>query len=55
MTAAEHVSNQPFTDVQQQQMRADDINCSETVLGVVISVVVVGVAMMTVTVLLVVL
>jgi hypothetical protein len=53
MTAADHSSTEPFNDVQQQKMRADDINCGETVLGVVLSVVVVGVVMMTVTVLLV--
>lgn len=54
MTAAEHQTGVHFTDQQCQRMRADDIRCSETVLGVVISVVVIGVIMMTVTVLLVV-
>lgn len=53
MTAAEHHSDPPFTELQQQQMRADDVRCSETVLGVVLSVVVIGVVLMTVTVLLV--
>ncbi|MDZ4779860.1 MAG: hypothetical protein SGJ19_06385 [Planctomycetia bacterium] len=53
MTAAEHSSPSPFTDQQQQKMRKDDIFCSESVLGVVLSVVVIGVVMMTVTVLLV--
>lgn len=53
MTAADHSSTEPFNDAQQQKMRADDILCGETVLGVVLSVVVVGVVMMTVTVLLV--
>lgn len=54
MTAAEHPSPSPFNDQQRESMRADDIRCSETVLGVVLSVVVIGVVLMTVTVLLVV-
>ncbi len=53
MTAAEHSSPSPFTDQQLQKMRKDDIFCSESVLGVVLSVVVIGVVLMTVTVLLV--
>jgi hypothetical protein len=53
MTAAEHPANTPFTEQQQQRMRADDIFCSESVLGVVLGVVVIGVVLMTATVLLV--
>ena len=43
MTAAEHHSPIPFTDAQEQQFLADDLRCGETVLGVVLSVVVIGV------------
>jgi hypothetical protein len=50
MTAAEHSPASPFTAQQQERMRADDIHCSETVLGVVVTVVVIGVLLMTVTV-----
>jgi hypothetical protein len=53
MTAAEHHSPVPFTDAQEQQFLADDLRCGETVLGVVLSVVVLGVVLMTVTVVLV--
>lgn len=53
MTAADHQAQAPFTEQQQQKMRADDLQCSEAVLGVVLSVVVIGVVLMTVTVLLV--
>lgn len=53
MTSAEHHAPTPFTEQQQQKMRADDIFCGESVLGVVLSVVVTGVVLMTVTVLLV--
>jgi hypothetical protein len=53
MTAAEHSSPSPFTEQQLQKMQKDDIFCSESVLGVVLSVVVIGVVLMTVTVLLV--
>ncbi len=54
MTAATHDSPVPFNDEQERKMRADDIRCGESVLGVVLSVVVVGVIMMTITVVLVV-
>lgn len=50
MTAAEHPTQSPFTDQQLQRMRADDIFCSESVLGVVLGVVVIGVVLMSVTV-----